>query len=112
MNLKTQKLGKSFKAHDFFKYRVQVSFTITHPWPNAGQTYYNSRLQCYLDFVKMRNWCWEQWGPSCEDHVYVWATSQHPVNLHWAWRNNDLDQKCYLYFRGDEELTFFNLSWI
>ena len=112
MNLITQRLNKSFNGHEYFKYRVQVYFTKSILGPYYPGQPYISRLHAYLDFTKMRNWCWDQWGPSSEDHVYSWDDDLPPVNLHWAWRNNDLDQKCYLYFRSDDELAFFNLSWI
>lgn len=59
-------------------------------------------------FLEIRNWCWEQWGPSYE--YYFHNHSKLPnKNPSWCWLINEFDSR--IYFAGDEEASWFLLRW-
>lgn len=57
-------------------------------------------------FIEIRNWCWEQWGPSCE--LNFWYKIQSP-NPKWAWLMDEWRTR--LYFGSDKEAQWFHLKW-
>jgi hypothetical protein len=85
MKIKVGKLDKRHKGHTRFKY--YASFRSTN----------------LLDFVKVRNWCWQTWGPSAELDI------QGLSNQKWAWTHNDYNTRIYLI--SDTEYQWFVLKW-
>ncbi len=55
-------------------------------------------------FISIRNWCWEQWGPSCE--LEFWKEDVNPA---WAWAVSEFETKIYI--DSDKEAGWFSLKW-
>jgi len=55
-------------------------------------------------FCEMREWCWEQWGPSREFNL--WSADKNPT---WCWHMDDY--RMQLYFATDKEYSFWLLKW-
>lgn len=57
-------------------------------------------------FIAVRKWCWEQWGPSCEIEFYRQQSNKNPS---WAWL---VDQwRIRIYLATDKEAQWFHLRW-
>ena len=56
------------------------------------------------DFVNLRNWCWETWGPSCELKFLKLEDSKP-----WGWIVDSYRNR--LYFRDDAEINWVKLRW-
>lgn len=56
------------------------------------------------NFIDIRNWCWETWGPSCE--LEFWNESTNPA---WAWAVTEFEMKIYV--DSDKEASWFALKW-
>lgn len=57
-------------------------------------------------FVKVRNWCWEQWGPSCELDFWYHQLDRNPA---WCWMVDNW--RIRLYFATEKEAQWFYLRW-
>jgi hypothetical protein len=57
------------------------------------------------EFIRCRNWCWEQWGPSCE--LDFWY--KHEPNQHWCWMTDQYRVRVYL--KTEAEAQWFSLKW-
>lgn len=57
-------------------------------------------------FLEIRNWCWEQWGPSCELEHWVAIESGNPS---WAWDNREYDMRIYL--AEQQQVSWYILRW-
>ena len=57
------------------------------------------------EFIRCRNWCWEQWGPSCE--LDFWY--KHTPNEKWCWLVDQWRTRVYL--RTEAEAQWFALKW-
>ena len=55
-------------------------------------------------FIEIRNWCWEQWGPSSE--LEFWSENVNPA---WAWTVSEFEIKIYL--DSDKEASWYTLKW-
>ena len=55
-------------------------------------------------FIAIRNWCWEQWGPSCE--LELWNADVNPT---WAWVVSEFEMKIYI--NSDKEASWYTLKW-
>ena len=95
MALKLETLDGRHSGNYYFKYRVWVHGT--------------DRVR---DFIQIRNWCWEVWGPSCErdDHIQSKRDPEIENNLHWAWHVHERSR--YIYLINDRALAFFKLKWL
>ena len=95
MALNLEKLDGRHSGNYYFKYRVWVHGT--------------DRVR---DFIQIRNWCWEVWGPSCErdDHILSYNNSTVVNNPHWAW--HVYERSRYIYLIDDQALAFFKLKWL
>ena len=67
-----------------------------------------------VKFNEMREWCWENWGPSKEmmefDHTDLFD-GVHSSNSHWCWLN-DAHGRRRIYLRTDHEAELFTLRWL
>jgi hypothetical protein len=82
------KLDARFKGYDNFKY------------------YTGFRYNEMPKFDEIRQWCWEQFGPSCE------ITIHHKIptaNHTWCWILDDY--RARIYFATDKEYQWFLLKW-
>ena len=82
---KIQKLDRRMTGYHLFSHRIRV--------------YWND------DFLKIRQWCFETFGPGCELELFV--TNQHlGLGYIWAWRTDDYRRELYL---NQEQLSAFIL---
>ena len=84
--MKTITLDKRYNGFEFFKYAV-----------NFHRSEKNQ-------FIAIRNWCWQTWGPSCE--IENFSLAKDPV---WAWESSQWNTR--LYFQSEKELNWYNLKW-
>jgi len=71
---------------------------------HTGWLWYNWQIHLTVDqFIQVRNWCWETFGPSFE--LDLVKSDRNPV---WCWRSAGYHA---IYLRGDEEATLFKLKW-
>jgi hypothetical protein len=63
-----------------------------------------------LLFHEVREWCWSIWGSSCELDMAYPSNFPQGKELYWCWRS-DTDHYKFLYFKGRDEASFFNLKW-
>jgi len=63
------------------------------------------------DFVQLREWCWEMFGPGVE-RTLVWHTREDDRTLkyRWCWHVPDSENTQYLYFREETASAFF-IRW-
>ena len=84
--MRHRKLDRRMNGYGDFKYTVQFQFSEKEK------------------FCEIREWCWEQWGPSREFNI--WDNTKNPA---WCWT---MDQyRIQLYFAGDGEYQWFLLKW-
>lgn len=58
-------------------------------------------------FLEIREWCWQQWGPSCEQSLVTFRNSKSlPV---WLWDTNHGNLRILLL--SDKEYQWFLLRW-
>ena len=90
--LSIQKLDKRFAGHRDFQYRIGF----------IG--YRQERVQ---QFLKVREWCWDTWGPGCE-RDYCYESVHKPIA--WTWFSENGDE--YIYLKDNALLTHFQLIWM
>lgn len=104
--LEVVRLDKRWTGHRQFRYCINfIEYTSTR----------NHRLRL---FNKIRDWCVESWGMSCERDVYGILAEDlskvgldTPLNAHWAW-HSDLNTGAFrFYLKTDKEVEFFMLRW-
>jgi hypothetical protein len=121
MKFQPEKLTKRHNGHEWFKWRVLIGKSATKD--NVGtsaagnMTITNPRMR-FVEFVEVRNFCWQTYGPSTELEIYgavKGLTRNQMHNPHWAWRFGSHPvkdpQEGYIYLTGDEELAFFTLKF-
>jgi hypothetical protein len=86
--MKLTKIDKRMNGFLYFKYKIQ--FVKTYD---------------YMKFFEVRNWCWDQWGPSCE--LNLWHRCNY--NDHWAWET--VDNTLRIYLKTDKEASWLSLTW-
>lgn len=57
-------------------------------------------------FLEIRNWCWEQWGPSAELEHWDKIEDGNPA---WAWDNREYDMRIYL--AEQQQVSWYILRW-
>jgi len=87
--MKTGKLDRRHNGYGDFKYYVRFFAT--------------KETQKFCD---VRNWCWEQWGPSSELDSRCSLETPNPA---WAWVKDNYNTKIYL--ASDKEFQWFILKW-
>lgn len=89
------RLDKRYNGHTKFKYSIT---------PTAVPL-----LEQRQEFQELREWLWENYGPSME---LEWSMSLARISQtepRWAWDTEHHNRR--LYIRGDEELTFLELKF-
>jgi hypothetical protein len=105
MKFKIEKLDGRHKGNSSFTHRAVVLGLIEDR---------------FIDFLTLREWCWNTWGPSCEREIYLNSHFNHFINSHfnkiknnsWAWHYNDDYNECCIYLAGSKELELFTLKWL
>lgn len=100
--MKLTKLDGRHTGSKIWAYYVELSFKI-------GDVTYRK-----VKFNEMREWCWDNWGPSKEmmefDHTDLFD-GVHSSNPHWCWLN-DAHGRRRIYLRTDQEAEIFALRWL
>ena len=129
----TKELDSRFTGYSYFKYQVTLINLPTDQRMTASRGAYSNLLKI-IDFNKIRDWCWDTWGASCDlkDYDRILELKGYPsvssysdrmeiiedygLNTKWSFRNDDIqapgrlrDRKIYL--RSDEELAWLGLRW-
>lgn len=92
MKIEIKKLDKRHTGQNCFKYIIKKSYNDIE------------------DFNAIREWCWDQWGPSCELESYLKLNGTHKsTNGHWAWVSEYGNRRIYLV--DDKDATIFALKW-
>lgn len=60
----------------------------------------------YSRFIEIRNWCWDQWGPSCEYNFWCRISNPNPA---WCWLTDEWRTR--IYFTSDKEAQWYHLKW-
>ena len=99
MKLRLDKLDGRHKGSSLFTHRVFVQ---------------GPKLEKCKDFLKLRQWCWETWGPSCEREIYLSLALNNIDDRPrgWAWHYEDNYTECYIYLTSSQQLEFFTLKWL
>lgn len=105
MYYRVSKLTKRNTWHQNFTHRVEI---VRH--------YTDIQLfEHKASFVMLRQWCWEQFGPTVETIYWepLKVTEQaHMSNDKWAWYVNSHDSyRTFLYFADETALALFKLNW-
>lgn len=87
--MKINKLDSRYNGYDLFKYGIDFKSSELHK------------------FCEIREWCWQQFGPSCELDIF----RQNPNSRYqdWAWLRDSTRTR--LYFMSEKELQWFLLKW-
>jgi len=102
MTFKIKKLDKRYNGSNMFKF-VAIPDRVNQPFMN----YIARRDLEEKEFVEIRNWCWGQWGPSCELRFY--ADGRDWNNPQWCWDGEQGNLRIYL--QTDKEASWFKLKW-
>ncbi len=89
--MKLTKIDRRMNGYGKFKYLVKFSI-------------YGQSLEKFID---IRNWCWDQWGPSCELDFY--GKENLEKNPAWCWAVHEFE--CKIYLTGEPEASWFLLKW-
>lgn len=85
--MKLTNIDRRMKGYGDFKYKIT----------------YKKRAE-RLKFVEARNWCWQQWGPSCE--FELWDAS---INPSWCWIIDEWENRILL--ASEKEGQWYSLKW-
>ena len=105
MKHKPKKLDKRYNGSDSFKYLIDVKKAI--PAQTVPPSYYSlaSMSEKRIEFVKMRQWAWETWGPSCEIAFY------DQLEKDYVWSRDQENDHLRIYLKTEKELSWFLLKW-
>jgi hypothetical protein len=87
--MKPKKIDKRMLGHGLFKY----------------QTVFLKRE--IENFIGIRIWCWEQWGPSSELDFYYLLENKPP----WSWVS-DNHGRYRILLQSDKECSWYILNWL
>ena len=99
--LQISRLDGRYNGHGYFKYFVT---TVSHP-----QLAYGYRSWVKLDHITLREWCWQQWGPSCEWDMYRIMQYHELHNTDWCWDADDY--KLRILLADDMQATLLSLAF-
>jgi len=107
MYYKITKLNKRYTWHEHFSHRVEIIRPASRMTVNDHDRNSN--------FVMLRQWCWDNFGPSVETIYWDKLKNSHQAHLSnekWAWYVNVHDgYRTFLYFADETALFFFKLNW-
>lgn len=96
MKLAVTKLDGRHTGNRHFKYMVQPNYEVD-----------NHKL-----FIDMRQWCWDQYGKSCEYRWYNNILAENPeFNRRWAWEVYNYGRQCRIYLNNQEDVNWMILRW-
>ena len=98
---KPKKLDKRYNGGGIFKYMVDVRRSIDPDYNFSA----NNRIKRLNEFVDMRIWAWDTWGPSCEIASYI------PLEKDYVWSWDQEHSNMRVYLMSDKEMAWFVLRW-
>jgi hypothetical protein len=93
MNLLLEKLDGRHNARRVYSHRIWV----------RGPSHDRKR-----NYVQLREWCWETFGPGCERDL-IWYNDSS--SYRWAFHHDQKSDILYIYLK-EEVLTTFVLKWL
>lgn len=95
-----------YRGKDNFDYRLEFllrQFTVTS-------------IVKFQNYQIMREWLWENYGPSCERDLYnqiYHGTEQTKFakRPNWAWHYDTTDNQPFIYIADQETLSHIQLKW-
>lgn len=90
-----EKLDARFNGFPEFRFKLTIH-------SNGTPSYRAARLR---DFCIVRDWCWHQWGPSCEWDIWRQVAGNH----HWCW--DTADARMRILVRGTEEAALVSMTF-
>jgi hypothetical protein len=102
-NLKIIKLDKRYRGGGIFKYRVTIKNPYWLPTANIHTV--------IEDFFKMRTWCYQTWGESCELNEWLIIYGRRHANEFWCWDTDSVNKIYHLYLKTEKERNWFSLKW-
>jgi len=100
MKLSIKKTDRRHTGSDIFEYVVDVQ-----------QEAIGRRTERIIDFVAVREWCWNTFGSSCErEHWLYLVKFNQPRNERWCWHSDFGNFKIYI--RDEKEVNWFKLKWM
>lgn len=96
--MKIKKLDRRMNGYGHFKYGVDF----TKDWQSDSR------------FDKVRQWCWETFGPSVEYDIWEELSSPRETrNDKWAWDRGQYNKswRCIIYLKSDQEANWLKLRW-
>ena len=99
--VKITKLDGRYNGAGLFKY-----FVVTESRPDMPFGY---RTWVKLDHLTLREWCWQQWGPSCEWNMYAVMRQYQCHNTNWCWDADDY--KLRILLREEEQIALLSLTF-
>lgn len=92
MNLKLIKLDGRFDGWQWFSHRAEVL--------------YGDGMR--TDYITIRQWCWENFGPSSELKLFYWHPEPKP---NWCFFY-DRENRGYYIYLTEQARTHFALKWL
>lgn len=89
-----QELDRRHKGYGTFAYRVSIVRGKEHA--------------VAVEFNKLRLWCWETFGPSCERDIHEMVNPHAP----WAWHIDSDYFIPHIYLAHGEPESLFKLKWM
>lgn len=81
---------------------------VTSPPLRFGTNVWN-KFTSIENYNKLRDRCWETWGPSCDLRDYLFlGSNDRVVNEYWAWHVKDHIRRIYLTEKGK---VWYDLAW-
>jgi len=99
--VKISKLDGRYNGYGMFKY-----FVTTESRPGL---HFGYRGWIKIDHITLREWCWQQWGASCEWDMYHVMRAHECHNTDWCW---DADNyKLRVLLKDDEHAALLSLAF-
>ena len=129
----TKTLDSRFTGNQYFKYQITLLNLPEGDRFSPTRGVYSDLLKI-IDYNKIRDWCWDTWGASCDlkDYDRIAELKQYPsintytdrieilddygLNAKWCFSNEDIpapgnQRDRRIYVSGDEELSWLHLRW-
>ena len=113
LNYQVVKLDQRYKGAGKFKWAINFDHIQTDSGLVASM---DVLIPTEKDFVLVRNWCWEVFGPSQEIDYFECATPKEMCpNGKWSWFRSHNRAHTFgetmIYLENDNQLTMFKLKW-
>ena len=103
-------LDRRYRAKSNFDFRLEFPLFI------RGQ-FAVTNMGKFQNYQIMREWMWENYGPSCERDLYneIYQISGNQTKFtkwpKWAWHYDTTDNQPFIYIADKEMLSHIQLKW-